>query len=452
MKLMNQIELAPKNGDFVILQDARSGSWEVGRWAQETSSWVQIDGKPLRLFPTHWVPVSGDPAGSPNRLSFLVPPPPLKVTAPKRLRTRFILAFTAAVIFISGYAVFDFGFIGTEPVKDSSLNKIIGSATKLEQDRERDRADVLVRNLAAAREEIALRIERENAAQAKALEVKRIADAKQKELKQALDEKTARADTLAKDLATEIAVNIGRVNAAQAEALQAKLVAEAKEKELKQALDERAARAEALARELTAVRENIASAGKPLNVDVVAQDGASPTGPLNRPIQESNAAPAITGVVPNTQSLDDVTTGTVIGLSQLPPTRPSQSQPTSATAVTPNNATTDNANALVAQTPSQPKCDVSACTSAYRSFRKSDCTYQPSGGPRRLCTNGVVRSEPSGAPDAAATSNSNANANRPSNARCNVNACAAAYGSFNPSDCTYQPYQPLGGPRRLCTK
>jgi BA14K-like protein len=452
MKLMNQIELAPKNGDFVILQDARSGSWEVGRWAQETSSWVQIDGKPLRLFPTHWVPVSGDPAGSPNRLSFLVPPPPLKVTAPKRLRTRFILAFTAAVIFISGYAVFDFGFIGTEPVKDSSLNKIIGSATKLEQDRERDRADVLVRNLAAAREEIALRIERENAAQAKALEVKRIADAKQKELKQALDEKTARADTLAKDLATEIAVNIGRVNAAQAEALQAKLVAEAKEKELKQALDERAARAKALARELTAVRENIASAGKPLNVDVVAQDGASPTGPLNRPIQESNAAPAITGVVPNTQSLDDVTTGTVIGLSQLPPTRPSQSQPTSATAVTPNNATTDNANALVAQTPSQPKCDVSACTSAYRSFRKSDCTYQPSGGPRRLCTNGVVRSEPSGAPDAAATSNSNANANRPSNARCNVNACAAAYGSFNPSDCTYQPYQPLGGPRRLCTK
>jgi hypothetical protein len=270
------------------------------------------------------------------------------------------------VIFISGYAVFDFGFIGTEPVKDSSLNKIIGSATKLEQDRERDRADVLVRNLAAAREEIALRIERENAAQAKALEVKRIADAKQKELKQALDEKTARAD--------------------------------------------------------------------------------------NRPIQESNAAPAITGVVPNTQSLDDVTTGTVIGLSQLPPTRPSQSQPTSATAVTPNNATTDNANALVAQTPSQPKCDVSACTSAYRSFRKSDCTYQPSGGPRRLCTNGVVRSEPSGAPDAAATSNSNANANRPSNARCNVNACAAAYGSFNPSDCTYQPYHPLGGPRRLCTK
>ena len=400
MGLMSHIDLAPKNGDFIILRDLRSGSWEVGRWAQESGSWVQIDGKPLRLFPTHWAPVSDDPAGSTDRerLSFLV--------TSKWPRARFILAFAATVILISGYAVFDFGFIGTGPVKDSSPDKIIGSATELEQDRERDRADVFVRNLAAAREEIALLI--------------------------------------------------GRENTAQAEALQAKLVAEAKEKELKQALDEKTARAEALARELASVRENIASAGKPLNVDVVAQDGASPTGSLNRPIQGSNAAPAIKRVVPNKESPNDVTieppTGdVVVGLSR-PPTRPSQSQPTSATAVTPNNAATDDANALIAQTPSQPKCDVNACTSAYRSFRKSDCTYQPSDGPRRLCTKGVVPSEPSGAPGAAATSNSDADANPQSNARCNVNACAAAYGSFNRSDCTFKPYDPLGGPRRRCEK
>ena len=400
MGLMSHIDLAPKNGDFIILRDLRSGSWEVGRWAQESGSWVQIDGKPLRLFPTHWAPVSDDPAGSTDRerLSFLV--------TSKWPRARVILAFAATVILISGYAVFDFGFIGTGPVKDSSPDKIIGSATELEQDRERDRADVFVRNLAAAREEIALLI--------------------------------------------------GRENTAQAEALQAKLVAEAKEKELKQALDEKTARAEALARELASVRENIASAGKPLNVDVVAQDGASPTGSLNRPIQGSNAAPAIKRVVPNKESPNDVTieppTGdVVVGLSR-PPTRPSQSQPTSATAVTPNNAATDDANALIAQTPSQPKCDVSACTSAYRSFRKSDCTYQPSDGPRRRCTKGVVPSEPSGAPGAAATSNSDADANPQSNARCNVNACAAAYGSFNRSDCTFKPYDPLGGPRRRCEK
>ncbi|HET9717833.1 MAG TPA: BA14K family protein [Pseudolabrys sp.] len=33
--------------------------------------------------------------------------------------------------------------------------------------------------------------------------------------------------------------------------------------------------------------------------------------------------------------------------------------------------------------------------------------------------------------------------------RCNVDACAAAYISFRSADCTYQP---LNGPRRICTK
>ena len=34
----------------------------------------------------------------------------------------------------------------------------------------------------------------------------------------------------------------------------------------------------------------------------------------------------------------------------------------------------------------QASCDVSACARRYNSFRASDCTYQPFGGPRRLCT------------------------------------------------------------------
>ena len=38
--------------------------------------------------------------------------------------------------------------------------------------------------------------------------------------------------------------------------------------------------------------------------------------------------------------------------------------------------------------PQQPQvaCNVQACTAAYRSFTPTDCTYQPSNGPRRLCT------------------------------------------------------------------
>jgi hypothetical protein len=301
MELAKQIELAPKNGDFVVLQDACSGSWEVGRWAPESGGWVQIDGKPLRIFPTHWVPVSGDAAGSEDSegLSFLVPPIPVKETAPKRHHARFIPAFAAAAIIIGGYAIVDFGLTGAGPVKDSSSDKIIGPAAGLKREAhgERDEADAVVRNLAAAREEIALHVGREDAVQAEALEAKQIADASQRELKGALDESEART--------------------------------------------------EGLARELSTARVNIASAATPLHEDGVAQEGVLPTGTPHRPIETSNAAPGMIGVVPNAQSLDDVTTGTptfyntrsaaisaapddAVGGSSPPPTQPSQSQPTSA--------------------------------------------------------------------------------------------------------------------------
>jgi hypothetical protein len=34
---------------------------------------------------------------------------------------------------------------------------------------------------------------------------------------------------------------------------------------------------------------------------------------------------------------------------------------------------------------SSNRCDVQACASSYKSFRASDCTYQPLDGPRRVC-------------------------------------------------------------------
>ena len=89
-----------------------------------------------------------------------------------------------------------------------------------------------------------------------------------------------------------------------------------------------------------------------------------------------------------------------------------------------------------------PKCDIAACEAAYRSFTPGDCTYQPNDGPRRLCTKGTppaaaARAAPQASPDARAQ------------ATCNIAACEAAYRSFTPGDCTYQPSD---GPRRLCTK
>jgi len=93
-----------------------------------------------------------------------------------------------------------------------------------------------------------------------------------------------------------------------------------------------------------------------------------------------------------------------------------------------------------------PKCDINACAAAYRSFTVIDCTYQPTDGPRRLCTRGRP---PAAAAAAQATPQAPAVPDARAQAACNIAACAQTYFSFNASDCTYQP---LDGPRRLCEK
>ncbi len=47
-------------------------------------------------------------------------------------------------------------------------------------------------------------------------------------------------------------------------------------------------------------------------------------------------------------------------------------------------------------------CNVAACAAAYRSFRESDCTYQPFEGPRKICEGAPQSSSPVSAPQQAA--------------------------------------------------
>jgi hypothetical protein len=101
-----------------------------------------------------------------------------------------------------------------------------------------------------------------------------------------------------------------------------------------------------------------------------------------------------------------------------------------------------------AAAPAQPQCDIAACSAAYRSFRASDCTWQPFDGPRRFCDKGQppqAAASPT-TPGSVAASEPTADQAAP---KCNVEACKQAYFTFNPADCTYQP---SNGPRRLCTK
>jgi membrane peptidoglycan carboxypeptidase len=104
----------------------------------------------------------------------------------------------------------------------------------------------------------------------------------------------------------------------------------------------------------------------------------------------------------------------------------------------------DQAVLGASQRPDSGFCDYQACSSFYHSFRASDCTYQPfSGGPRQLCEKGKLPSN-----EAAPTFGTPPTG--PAPVRCNIDVCARFYMSFNPSDCTYQPY--YGGPRQLCEK
>lgn len=61
-----------------------------------------------------------------------------------------------------------------------------------------------------------------------------------------------------------------------------------------------------------------------------------------------------------------------------------------ATGSTPPQQPIDAATAAAQQ--ASNRCNIQACASAYRSFRASDCTYQPYEGTRRLCTKTTVAS------------------------------------------------------------
>ena len=70
------------------------------------------------------------------------------------------------------------------------------------------------------------------------------------------------------------------------------------------------------------------------------------------------------------------------------PPKPAQTSvdPAVAAANAANAANATKADAAAKTDGSAPKCNVDACKQAFFTFNPVDCTYQPSDGPRRLCT------------------------------------------------------------------
>jgi len=125
----------------------------------------------------------------------------------------------------------------------------------------------------------------------------------------------------------------------------------------------------------------------------------------------------------------------------------SQAQ-TSQSSQEPQASQTTQASSEAAQ-PAQ--CDYRACASR-RSFRASDCTYQPYSGPRQLCGmrgRPATPTEPVSQPPSPGEAPQSPTQAR-AQAQCNMDVCSRFYSSFNTSDCTYQPYG--GGARRVCDR
>ncbi len=118
---------------------------------------------------------------------------------------------------------------------------------------------------------------------------------------------------------------------------------------------------------------------------------------------QANAAPAASGAV--RQIPIGRTAAADLGdpdnkLTPVYPTSPGKDLPIKDTPVLPAArpvaaGTTGSGGQVAVATPSTAAstapanaCNVAACASAYRSFRESDCSYQPMNGPRRLCEGG----------------------------------------------------------------
>ena len=50
---LEPVASAPRSGEFVVLHDL-NGRCETGRWSTPDDDWIQADGSPIRINPTHW--------------------------------------------------------------------------------------------------------------------------------------------------------------------------------------------------------------------------------------------------------------------------------------------------------------------------------------------------------------------------------------------------------------
>lgn len=213
------IETAPKNGVFVILEDAAHGTFAVARWSIETAQWLDDDDKPIQLNATHWnLPQNLDEQLTPRRPDATDRPPPVSaagttaqpqpVAEPRHsvvrgwaIRSPLGIAAMAACLLV-GAAIGPMLYrsdVGVRVLQLIASDSDNGLKQALEQ--ERERANRLAGDVTAARREVESQAALIHQASEGADRQKEASDRDLAGLRQALQFELSRTETLAGQLA-----------------------------------------------------------------------------------------------------------------------------------------------------------------------------------------------------------------------------------------------------------
>jgi hypothetical protein len=292
------IDTVRRDGEFVILEDEVSGSYDVARWSADRAAWICEDGAPSRIAPTHWHPLVQEHhraqplediaaaaqlsswlsrhafprfAGSRTAAQYIqrvsdtvgtalarmvttTALPPGGPTDIRRTRRRGKIAPIAACLVAA--AVAGWWLYGSQVAGDdvAQVNQVV--------QREYERAEALTRELTMAQREVEMRAAQSRKASDEASEARQAAERSAVELRQAVQQERDKAEALTRDLAAarrEIETQTEAVRTAGSEAAQARAAAERTAATARQALQEERARADTLARDLDAARREIAA-------------------------------------------------------------------------------------------------------------------------------------------------------------------------------------------------
>jgi hypothetical protein len=124
------IESAPKDQEAIILEDDASGIFDVAHWSPEASEWINENGEPSKITPTHWQPLPHD--------RYLQPSHPSSHAGRARQRfaafsitAAFIAAALTGLYFRAEVATWVTGNAGQQDIVGAIGGQTVAQATRL---------------------------------------------------------------------------------------------------------------------------------------------------------------------------------------------------------------------------------------------------------------------------------------------------------------------------------